>query len=101
MASDLLIPPTPLRLQRLKAVLSDTGTSRSQWYDLMARGEAPRPIVLHGRAVAWRSDEIAQWIATRANGARTVPRPRAGGGPTKKNAPAAATTRASSAHVEA
>ena len=42
-----------------------TTLSRSTIYALMGSGEFPRPFSTGRRSVAWRADEIAEWIATR------------------------------------
>ncbi|SES64410.1 helix-turn-helix transcriptional regulator [Oceanicella actignis] len=53
------------RLLRLNEVLAFTGLSRSVLYELQARGEFPRAVRIAERAVAWREDDIAEWINTR------------------------------------
>ena len=57
--------PAPC-IERIPAVLSRTGLSRSSLYALIARGEFPRPLKLSARSVAFLSDEINAWIAERA-----------------------------------
>lgn len=42
-----------------------TGTSRSAWYELMGKGEAPKPVRIGARAVAWRSSDLQKWIDER------------------------------------
>ena len=42
-----------------------TGLSRSTIYDLMAKGQFPRPVRLTGKAVAWPESVIAEWLAQR------------------------------------
>lgn len=42
-----------------------TGLARSTIYDLMAKGEFPRPVRLTGKAVAWPESKIAEWLASR------------------------------------
>lgn len=56
---------TPKHLRR-RAVEEITGLSRSTIYDLMAKGQFPRPVKLTGRAVAWPESKIADWLASRA-----------------------------------
>ena len=51
-------------LRRL-AVESITGLSRSTIYDLMAKGQFPRPVRLTAKAVAWPESVIADWLAQR------------------------------------
>ena len=51
--------------QRRPAVEQLTGLSRSTIYDLMAKGEFPRPVRLTTKAVAWPESAIAEWLAHR------------------------------------
>lgn len=51
-------------LRRL-AVENITGLSRSTIYDLMAKGQFPRPVRLTAKAVAWPESAIAHWLAQR------------------------------------
>ena len=50
---------------RRTAVQDLTGLSRSTIYDLMAKGQFPRPVRLTGKAVAWPESVIAEWLAQR------------------------------------
>lgn len=50
---------------RRRAVEEITGLSRSTIYDLMARGDFPRPVHLTRKAVAWPEGVIAEWLAQR------------------------------------
>lgn len=52
------------RLIRLPEVLSRVGLKRSAWYARIADGEAPSPVHLGPRAVAWRESEIDEFIAS-------------------------------------
>jgi prophage regulatory protein len=53
-------------LLRLPAVLQRTGLSRSMLYELLDRGDFPRPIKLTGgRINCWSDQEIAEWIDAR------------------------------------
>jgi prophage regulatory protein len=54
------------KILRLHSVVSATGLGRSTIYDLMARGEFPRPVKLTGKAVGWPESAIADWLASRA-----------------------------------
>lgn len=56
----------PERHYRRTAVEEITGLSRSTIYDLMSRGEFPRPIKLTPRIVAWPESRISEWLAQRA-----------------------------------
>ncbi len=50
---------------RRPAVQEITGLNRSAIYDLMARGDFPRPVKLTAKAVAWPESAIAEWLETR------------------------------------
>ena len=55
-------------LERLGSVLQRTTLSRSHLYNLMKRGEFPKPVRLGARSVAWRVEDIETWIALRPKG---------------------------------
>ena len=57
-------PVTEKHLRR-PAVEAATGLSRSTIYDMMGRGEFPRPVRIGRRAVAWPQSVIQQWLADR------------------------------------
>ena len=57
--------PTPDRLLRRPAVEAMVGLRRAAIYDLVARGQFPRPVRIGARAVAWRFTDIAAWITSR------------------------------------
>lgn len=52
-------------LLRCKDVEHRTSLSRSRIYDLMGKGEFPKPVRLGSMSVAWSSLEIDNWIAQR------------------------------------
>lgn len=52
-------------LLRLNAVKERTALSRSHIYELLERGEFPRPVKLSGRINAWPDHEIDGWIKAR------------------------------------
>lgn len=52
-------------LLRRKEVEARTGLPRSSLYELIGRGEFPRPIRLGERSVAWIDSEVDAWIASR------------------------------------
>lgn len=58
----------PYTILRLPAVVHRTGISSSLIYDLMSRGEFPRPIRLGKRAVGWQSNDLETWLETRPRG---------------------------------
>lgn len=52
-------------LLRLPDVQKLTGLSRSSVYRLEATGDFPRRVGLSERAVAWRENELLDWIEAR------------------------------------
>ena len=50
---------------RRRDVEAATGLSRSTIYDMMSRGDFPRPIRIGKRAVAWKMSDIETWLASR------------------------------------
>ena len=50
---------------RRPAVEATTGLSRSTIYDMMDRGEFPRPVRIGRRAVAWPESVVRAWLADR------------------------------------
>jgi prophage regulatory protein len=50
---------------RLPDVLKQTGLGRSTLYAAIANGEFPPPRKIGARAVAWRQDELEEWINNR------------------------------------
>ncbi|WP_420626822.1 helix-turn-helix transcriptional regulator [Candidatus Poriferisodalis sp.] len=57
---------TMTKMMRMDEVKAATGLGRTSIYALMAAGEFPSSRKLTDRAVAWRSDEVAAWIGSRA-----------------------------------
>ncbi len=52
------------------AVEEITGLSRSTIYEMMGRGEFPRPIRVGRRAVAWPESTVLAWLAKRPTAQR-------------------------------
>jgi prophage regulatory protein len=50
---------------RLPAVLSRSGVRRATLYKLVREGSFPAPVRIAARAVAWRSDQVDDWIESR------------------------------------
>lgn len=50
---------------RRRAVEDITGLSRSTIYDMMSRGEFPRPVKLTAKAVGWPEGAVAAWLESR------------------------------------
>lgn len=46
-------------------VQSKTTLSRSSIYDMIARGEFPKPLKISGRRVAWLESSVDAWIQSR------------------------------------
>lgn len=59
-------------LLKLDAVKGATGLSRSALYRKVAAGEFPAPVRLGAHAVAWRTSEVAAWIASRVTTVRSA-----------------------------
>ncbi len=57
---------------RRTAVEAATGLSRSSIYDMMDRGEFPRPVRMGRRAVAWPESVIQEWLADRPTADKTA-----------------------------
>ena len=57
------------RIFRLPDVIERTGLGKTQIYKMMKAGAFPRPVQLAPRAVGWRSEDLAAWIATRPEAA--------------------------------
>lgn len=58
-------PAIATRLLRLSEVRHLTGLSQSSLYAEMQAGRFPRPLKLTRRSVAWRENQIAEWISER------------------------------------
>jgi prophage regulatory protein len=58
------------KLMRLPEVVNLTGVPRSSLYAMVRRNQFPQPIRISERAIAWRLDEVEQWIEARTNVSR-------------------------------
>ena len=58
------------RIMRMPAVLATVGYSKSHLYELINRGEFPRPIKLGARAAGWLSGDISDWLDARIRASR-------------------------------
>jgi prophage regulatory protein len=56
----------PMRILRVNDVLAITGLTKPTLYRYMSNGKFPRPVSLGERAVGWREEVIAEWLASRA-----------------------------------
>ena len=61
--------PPHLRYIRRHEVEKLTGLSRSTIYDLMGKGQFPRPVKLTGKAVGWPESAISEWLNSRSTAA--------------------------------
>lgn len=52
-------------LLRLPLVESTCGLKKSSIYARIKEGKFPAPVQLGPKSVAWRSDEISQWVDSR------------------------------------
>ena len=55
----------PLRLLRFGEVRQRTGLSRSTIWRMERRGAFPRRIKVSLNVVAWREDEVSEWISSK------------------------------------
>ncbi len=42
-----------------------TGVSRTQWWRLEQKGEAPPRVIIGANSVGWRLSDLVEWIRTR------------------------------------
>ena len=55
----------PIRVVRLREVMTRTRLSRSTIYVMMAEGRFPRPVPLGDRSVGWIESELEDWLRDR------------------------------------
>lgn len=72
-AEDVMARANTQRFLRRETVEEITGLPTSTLYDLMAKGDFPKPIKLSARTVAWLEGEVVDWqkrmiAAARPNG---------------------------------
>jgi len=61
-----VVAKPPTSLLRLAEVMRRTGYGRSSIYQKVASGEFPAPVDLGGgRGIAWREDEVDEWVNNR------------------------------------
>jgi prophage regulatory protein len=53
------------RILRRPEVEARTGLSRSTIYEMIGRGEFPRPVKLGRRAVGWLESAVTRWLESR------------------------------------
>lgn len=54
-------------LIRLPQVLQMVPVSKTTWYAMIKANEAPRPVDLGPRSVAWVKEDIENWIQQKAD----------------------------------
>lgn len=55
----------PQKLLRKKPTLEQTGLTHSSLYELIKKGQFPKPVKLSEKSVAWVESEIQEWIQNR------------------------------------
>lgn len=65
-------PGTVAPLLKRPEVERMTSLSRTTLYRLIQQDQFPKPVQLTARAVAWRSSDVAAWIASRVAGVRSA-----------------------------
>jgi prophage regulatory protein len=65
-------PAVPLRLLRFGEVRQRTGLSRSTIWRMERSGVFPRRVKVSVNVVAWREDEVTEWIANTIEGTRSA-----------------------------
>ena len=58
------------RLLRIDEVLEMVNISKSVLYEMMGRGEFPRPVRISRRAVGWPQQDIHDWLDSRPTATR-------------------------------
>ena len=60
---------SPLNVVRHNQVRKKLNVSSAKLFDMIARGQFPKPFILvpNGRAVGWLESEVDQWIIDRKN----------------------------------
>ena len=53
------------RIIKLPEVLEITKVSKGTWYKEIRKGNAPKPIKLGERSVAWVLDDVNEWLEQR------------------------------------
>ncbi len=57
--------PESVLLFRLTQVIKICGLKKSSIYAQIKKGTFPEPVRLGPKSVAWRSDELSQWVDSR------------------------------------
>ena len=54
-----------VKFLRFPAVIEMTSLNRATIYEMVGRGEFPKPVKIGARAIAWPECEIAEWAEAR------------------------------------
>ena len=60
-----ILDDNPRRMLRLPEVQHLTGLSRATIYENVAASKFPKPYSLGARSIAWRCNDVYEWIDTR------------------------------------
>ena len=52
-----------MKLLKIEEVIEKTTLGKSSIFDYVKKGKFPRPVKVGERAVAWKDDEIDEWIS--------------------------------------
>lgn len=55
------------KLMRCQEVIKTVGLSRASIYRLMEEGLFPRPVRIGKAAIAWKQEDLQQWIDSRTS----------------------------------
>jgi prophage regulatory protein len=68
----VIATPSHLRVIRHANICEKLQVSSAKLFDMVARGQFPKPFTLipNGRAVGWLEHEVDQWILDRKNSAQ-------------------------------
>lgn len=61
--------PQPERLLSVSTVTEQTSFSRAHIYEMVKRGEFPRPIKISANRIAWPASRVSAWIASKMEAA--------------------------------
>jgi len=64
---------TESKLVRIRDLQTLVGMKKSSIYKLMKSGEFPRPVKISERCVAWKVDDLNDWIASLPTGGSFAP----------------------------
>ncbi|MDP2715502.1 AlpA family transcriptional regulator [Rheinheimera sp.] len=61
-----------MQLIRLRDVLKKVPVSKTTWYAMVTKGDAPAAFQIGPRSVAWSEEEIDEWIQQRQRAANNL-----------------------------